>query len=258
MEQDIESLIRPVNGIYVSFASLVGAMYLVTLDRAKRYYHIIILVSFLSIWITATRGWILASSLVLLPYLFMVFNRKWIANILLVFFIFILLISQVSFFNRQFFSAFDRLATVVLVAEGDETAGGTLDRLDKRSDPVWDKFLENPLIGTGFSEDYYQYADPHVGNQNLLFNTGIVGASLFIILILTYLIYSYKVATNFPRLRFTSLTLGTSIMGIVIIHSSSAQMFGFDRGFQAPFMIAMLFTILNYVHNNSKSLIEGK
>ncbi|MDY0279178.1 MAG: hypothetical protein RBR35_01295 [Salinivirgaceae bacterium] len=250
IESNTEGLVRSVEGIGISFMALVGSAFLIALKPKVRYNYIMLVISFISIWITATRGWIIASVIILIPMLFTL-RKSQIVNITVVVVITVLLISQIDILNRQFYLALDRLETVESIATGDKSAGGTLLRLTDRHVPVWNKFLESPIFGWGYSKEYAKVADGHVGNQNLLLNVGIFGYTLFLILIFTYIFAMVKVGGSSSKMRLVSNILIAAIIAVFLIHSTSRQMFAFGGDFYSQFIIAFLFTLANYTYFHS-------
>ncbi len=251
---DASEFIRSVEGIYLSYMTLIGSTFFLSIKKKSRYYLIILLISLVSIWITATRGWMIASFVAVIPY-FLNLRKRQISNILLVSIVFIILITQITPFKRQLNLAFNRLETVEQLVGGDATAGGTLTRLTDRHEPVWNKFLASPIFGWGWSDEYMLNIDPHVGNQNLLMNVGIIGFILFLSLIAIYLNRLSFVGKKRKKLKQLSQSLIFGMLGIVVIHSASRQMIGYELDFMAPFMLSILFTLANYVYYHPDEIV---
>lgn len=249
IDSDFGGLVRSIDGVFLSYLSLIGSLFLLSVEKKNKYYQVMAIISFLSIWITATRGWILASIVILIPY-FLKLHRKRMTNILFILTL-VFAITRVGIVKRQITMVFARLQTVESVIEGDLTAGGTLVRLTDRHIPVWNKFLESPVIGWGFSNTFDSYADVHVGNQTLLLNVGLVGFMLFSILILIYCKGLISTQKRFRALVSSSTVLLVAIAGIVVIHSTSRQMIGYSLVFIVHLLNAAIFTVANYIYYNS-------
>lgn len=247
IEVDPDGFVRSVEGIFVSLIALIGSMFLLANEPRNRYYQIIAVLSFLSIWITATRGWMLASLIIVLPYLLKL-NRKQFASIAFMVTLFILLITQVDFIDRQFSKSVERLSTIEYLFEGDRTAGGTLVRLTTRHQKVWSQFLERPVFGWGYSENFHRNSDPHVGNQNLLMQIGVFGF-LFLIIFLSYFVLRMiKLQIEKPKLSAISKIVIFSLLGVFVLHSATVQLFGMGGNFQSQILIAVVLSLGNWVN----------
>ena len=97
------------------------------------------------------------------------------SKIALVFIVLISIVLTIPKINLQILQVVERTLTMEDLAKGDLTAGGSLSRLTERGPRVMKKFYEQPVLGYGFSEEYYKFLDGHVGNQSLLLNGGIIG-----------------------------------------------------------------------------------
>lgn len=253
IERDVEGLVRSVEGILIPLISLIGVVFLYSIGRGPRYHQVVAFISFISIWFTATRGWMLASSVIILPYLFYL-NRGQFSRSIITLLIFVAIISQVGILNRQMRLATDRLETVEFIAKGDITAGGTLKRLDVRGPRVMQKWSESPIFGYGYSEEFKEYRDGHVGNQNLLLQVGIFGVIIFLTLIISVLYSVFITGSRYKNARAPSFTILAAIFGVILIHSTSRQMFGLGGDYISQFSIAFVFLLANYFYYNAHEL----
>ncbi len=194
---------------------------------------LVMLTCYMSILLTATRGWIISYSFLMLYFFFSELRLRSsnkLRYLLVVPIFFIILLQMFPILQTQIELSFNRFLTIRDIAGGDLTAGGTLSRLTDRSAPVMDKFMESPIIGFGFSNQYFDNADQHVGNQSLLLNVGVVGFIFFIMLILEILYILSKTQRRYyyePDKRSALNALKVSIVSILLIHSSSTQLLGF-------------------------------
>ena len=218
----------------------------------KGYLYIIFTICIFSIYLSATRGWIVSYALMIL--LFIWFNTKNPVNIIKRFSVpvIILVIIYISMPNVQIQvqKVFNRLETLEYLIKGDITAGGTLKRLDIRSPRVMSKFKESPIIGFGFSNEYYQYADLHVGNQNLLLNAGIIGYLLFLYFWINFNKEIYQIKKRLPvlhRYKNSIMIFFAGFVGIFIIHSTSMQFFDYIIGYNRGMILALFFSLANIV-----------
>jgi len=201
----------------------------------KNYLSAVLFVSFFSVLLTASRGWILAFILFFVGLLYLYSGGKLITNIFRIIavsvVILMLLTLQFPALQRQVEGSIERLMTVELLAKGDVTAGGTLERINIRGPRVLNKFLENPVLGWGFSQTFFDYADGHVGHHNILLNVGIIGFFYlnFLFFRLAYKLRQLK-GIYFPYDK-SFLILFFGMLSVYLIHSSSTQFWGFAMMF---------------------------
>lgn len=251
-----DELLRPTAGITVPFLSLLGTTFFFSLTKKyfnKYFLYIIIGFSFFSILLTATRGWILASLFIIIFY-FILQSSKYIKSLIgmtLPVILIILIFSFIPQLNTQFSLALSRFETILLIAQGDVTAGGTLARIDIRAPRVMKKFYESPLVGNGFGPEAAEYSDGHVGNQNLLMHTGVLGYALFILLWFNYfrkLNRLGKIIHSNNSYKNVHVPLILFLLGIIIIHSTSAQIFGLGFTAGGGFLVFFLFSFANFIY----------
>jgi len=249
-------LLRPSEGITIPFIALLGATFFLSYKKQyfkKNFLYIIISAALLSILITATRGWILASLFIVAFSFIMATNNKLKSIIIFaITSLFIILsISAIPELETQTDLAFGRFETISLLIKGDITAGGTLHRLDERAPRVMKKFEESPIIGNGFGPEAVKYSDGHVGNHNLLMHTGIIGFGLFLLLWISFIIKLFersKTLTKVNPFQNTHIPLMLFLLGLIIIHSTSAQVFGLGFNITSGFMVFFLFSFANFVY----------
>lgn len=256
---------RSYSAVWIVFYSLVQALYYLLEGRNtlnKNYLSVVVFVALLSIYLSATRGWIIAFGTLIIG-VFTIFRlSKNIGNIIRVgifsVVLFIFLVSSFQTLKTELLATSKRASTIKLFAEGDITAGGTLSRFDVKGPRVMKKFKESPILGWGFSSDYFEYRDGHVGHHNLLLNTGIAG---YVYLNLLFLFFLYKIliiTRNNPYVPRATLIYFLALVSIYIIHSSSTSAWGFDigGGVNSPAiqLYAFLFSSLNVIYYNYYSV----
>lgn len=251
-----EKLLRPTEGIPISFLALLGAMFFQNYKQqifTRRFLNIIIAAVFFSIVLSATRGWILAALFIIVIYLLFIARKK-ISTLLGFATTVTIVIVSLSFtpvLQTQTDKALKRFETIILLAQGDVTAGGTLRRIDERGPRVMQKFEESPLIGSGFGQDAINFTDGHVGNQNLLMHTGIIGFGLFFMLLFSIAIKLYnrnKILSDQNLFKSVYMPLILFLLGLIIIHSTSAQVFGYLISMSGGFLLCFLFSFANFVY----------
>lgn len=219
--------------------TFLGALYF--LARKEKYFPTILLyavlaANFLSVFLSATRGWVLSLGFISFFYLVFVMRLD-IRRIM------ILSVTGVALFigimsfpivGKQVDNAIRRMFTLSALASGDVTAGGTLIRLSERSPRVVKKWLESPLTGWGFSDTFMQYSDLHVANQNILMHAGVVG---FLLMMGFFFFFNWKLflcSASLPRshpMKEIPLVFIIFFLGWFMLHSSSGQYFSY---YQAP------------------------
>lgn len=234
--------------------SISCVLLLVRRNIFKKYYlSFIIFLSAFSIFMSATRGWIIATALILSAYTLLDFKKFY--KILLIGLALITVTVSVPQLNIQIINAYDRVMTIESVLRGDLTAGGTLARITERSPLVMNKFYESPLFGFGFSDEFYKFQDGHVGNQNLLLNGGVVGFGLYFFF-LTFFILSYYKIYKSTREK-TMLIFIAILLGLIIIHSMTRMIFSYSLAVDTAIAIGIFFFFSDYFSKKSCNMEES-
>ncbi|MFN7116804.1 MAG: hypothetical protein ACK4TA_08375 [Saprospiraceae bacterium] len=192
----------------------------------------IVLSNLLAIFLSATRGWLIGFSITLSLFFLFTFSlgTKRILSLIGISLILIVSMLTMPLIRVQVNNAIERMMTLEAVVEGDLTAEGTLKRLDERAPRVMNKWRESPLTGIGFSNDFFNYGDLHVGNQNILLHSGIVGALLLLIFFLHFLHKIYRksrsLSAEHPQKKVL-LVFIVFFIGWFFIHSTSVQHFSY-------------------------------
>ena len=223
---------RPIELVHVLFICFTASLYLLSSTEkvfSKFYLINVALISYISILLTATRSWFVAFTFGLIIFFLYSFreNKKAFIFTLIVGLVGFILLFSDSLVNKQFQDATSRLLTINALVKGDITAEGTLKRFDVRGPAVMKAFSESTiLLGSGFSDHYWEKEDGHVGYQNLLFNAGIIGALIFLIIVLRLILKIYKQSghlypnTNklaiLPLLLLLLINTGTQTIGFTI------------------------------------------
>ncbi|MBN1187233.1 MAG: hypothetical protein JXB49_33450 [Bacteroidales bacterium] len=237
---NIYSVARFISAPYLNLFCFISSLFIVfsrnIVGLSKLYLLTVATLCFLSIVLSATRGWFLAYTITIL-LIFITASAKplkiagWVIFPLLLFFA---LYSITPAFKIQINNAMVRISTLEGLAQGDITLGGTQQRTTIRSARVMEAFYKNPVTGWGFS--YQGNHDGHVGNQNLLQSTGFIGYSLFLYFWLSYiyslLLVKRRILHGNPY-KMSLVVLLYGFIGIFVIHSTSSQMFGYDPQFSA-------------------------
>lgn len=259
-------LIRPAYGYSLSYVVLFLSLYYLSARNDfinKKLLIFNLIISFFSIFIMASRGWLLAIVFMIVSYIFISIrpNRIISATFSIAFGIIgIYLLTQFNAtVKTQFVGAIERYDTLEKVMEGDLTAGGTNIRATRRHIPVWKKFLEKPVFGWGISAISFKYRDRHVGNQSLLLVGGIVGFSIFLYFVFNTVqkvFYISRRSSQSKDERKALLNIVGAFGGLLIIHSTSGQLFGFLTYTEAyhqdiVILLSLLFCIFNILQMNA-------
>lgn len=227
-----ETEARPISCSYIVLTAFIGSMFFLQMKKnpfRKTYLYLVMLVCFISIFLTATRGWFIGFSLVLIIYL-LKFNL--IGNLLKTGAIIILLLPvlfKLNVFEKQVEGSFKRLLSIESVVKGDISAKGSNSRGDY-SIQLIKLWKESPVFGFGFTDYFKANGNGHAGHANLLFHVGILGILAFIIF--WYKLYTLpfkidKLLSQQNPYKGAIITLNYYFIILFVLHSTSGQQFGF-------------------------------
>jgi hypothetical protein len=253
-----EEILRLIYSPYLNIVSLLFTFILLNFrEQVLKYGYLglIMAICFLSIFLSATRGWIVGY--VLMISIFMVSYSKNLRRIFgVIFIIFVFVFTVYTFIPNiqiQTSKVLNRLESLEMVVKGDITAGGTLSRVTVRAPRTWQRFLESPIWGHGISDYYYKYSDAHVGHHNILLQTGLVGYFLFLYFWFNSNYMIFSVSRNLgPYNKYQPVLSVFFIvfLGFFVIHSTSTQMFGFTEiggdHVGKIFLLALYYTSLDF------------
>ncbi len=241
------------------FFVLVFSLFFYTMKEKlfqDKYLIIFIAFSFLSLYITGTRGWILSFSLALIYFLVFVTRKKadLIRSGLIIFSLLIIIISVHPQLYKIFISPFQRTKTITKIAQGDLTAGGTLQRLTVRLPGLIEGIKKNPIVGWGFSSTYQRFSDGHVGWANQVLQMGIIGLLLFIFLWFNFWKMNKDLSINLSENNIYRRSLNTLNIGLLIylgIHSTSGSSFNFTMNHNALIRVVLFFIFAELLVNEA-------
>jgi len=242
--ENVKEALRPIYGLSIPFISLWGATYfLISQNKAfSRFYLLSLLfLSLFSVYITATRTWMVASLLIFLAY-FIFSNNSRILNLLGIGFValsFFFIINISPKLQKQLQLSGERYETLESFAEGDITAEGTSKRFDIRKVKPMKGFVLNPLLGWGVGEEFANFVDGHVGYHSLIMSYGVLGSTIWLLIWVKFffLIYKARYRSENPKLAFLIITLGLSIL---IIHATK-MWFGFLIDINSALILSVLY-----------------
>lgn len=242
LTESFDSSFRTLSSVFLTlYVVVVSFFYLGKLDKwfPKKYLLLIVVISFINAFITGTRGYLLSVVFISVMSYFFVLDRNKISNAfasfgILVFIV--LLLPRISpKFENQFQNVTERYETLILLAQGDVTAGGTLQRLNVRAPRVMKQANESPVFGHGFSNPYFEFAEGDVGFHSMVLNSGWVGTVIQYILISSILIKIYRKNRNRKyKMQYAKggIVFIIGILGILLFHHSTNMAFGMTPGAQ--------------------------
>lgn len=258
--EQVSVALRPTSGVNISLLGVMGSAFFLVYKKTsipRNYLLVVLSTSLLSILLSGTRGWMIAAAIIVFSLLvgqntkrvFFLIPRLIIPLILL-----IILFRFIPSLNKQVDLVFQRFDTIELLMEGDKTAGGTLNRLDERGPVVMNKFWESPIIGFGFGSEGNKFNDNHVGNQNLLMKSGIIGFTMYLIFWLSYMIKllfrNRELRPENPYKNSLLILIGC-LLSLIFIHSTSSQWFGYSIGFGRGLIWFIILFIGSYSYYDS-------
>lgn len=248
----------------IIFITTIGALYyLVPGKRQFRisYLTLILAVNFFSIFLSATRG--LTATFLIMLFLYLLFvvrvNAKNMLASILVGIVLVAGIASIPTLRLQLKNASDRILTIQKVIEGDLSAGGTLSRFTERGPAVMEKWAESPLTGWGYSDYFFRYNDEHVGNQNLLFHGGILGALLMAAFFAFFVIKFLLRSINLPpgdSARKGLFVFVIGLFGWFVLHSVTVQQFGFWTYAAEGIIQCVFFSFAALVYHNAQPQVD--
>jgi hypothetical protein len=255
-----EQVYRGLYNPYILLISFLGALLALAM-RAKmfrpEYAYTVAAVIFFAVFLSATRGWILSFSFIFLMFLLFVvrLSVRRLSGIIVGAALVLATLNFVPVLNVQMNNAFKRFLTLESLVEGDLTADGTLLRLTERGPRILKRWRESPITGWGFSNEFFEYRDPHVGNQNILFHSGIVGAFLIALFFLYFLGKLLVKALSLPAgnpSKDALLLLIIFFISWFILHSTSVQFFGFHVEPGNGVIQAIFFSLAAFLYHNAE------
>ncbi|MBN3035450.1 MAG: hypothetical protein JW861_07665 [Bacteroidales bacterium] len=220
-------------------------------DGGPSYYFIIIaMLSFLSIFATATRVWFVAFVFFIVVTLVIKRNFKMvtlIAGALLLFGAIYLLFPQLG---EGYSRSYERIATLAGVGEEDNVYQERYTLLAAKDLPPMIRGIrKNPFFGYGFSEEYYLHANADVGNINFIYQGGFIGFGLLLYLISMFYRLSKRVnRALLPENPFkkTLMLLFVGLMTLSVPHFTTTQVFAFNMPHSASISIAAFLSISSF------------
>jgi len=250
-------------GFLIVFFSFLFAFFLIenkTHSISKRFLYLIISTSFLIVVISATRVWFVVFLFVFVFYIFI--SRRKVSNSLKIITLIVLLMVVLVMsgaISSDFFSeaVFPRLTAVSSVIGGDYDAIPTFrTRYFFRLPRLLAMAKQNLIFGVGFTKEYFQYSDYHVGFFNTILQFGILGFVCFLYFFLSYFVLIRKTVKRLAgqnpyrqSLRFLSVAFS----GILVAHFWTWYFFPMDGNSFIPFFIAVFIALTEFFINEAEN-----
>ncbi len=225
--------LRPIEMSHAMLITFTGSLWLLAKGNSefrKQYILLINFLSFLVIFLSGTRSWVI--SFIIGYVLFFFFMGIKIPKLMLRSFIaimlFIFIVIKFPVINMQIQNSWDRIKTVEKVLEGDITGGATISRYDVRAPKVMEGFMSSSIIlGAGFSDHFYRFADGHVGYHNILLNTGIAGILLIFFVIIKVIRYPFIGIKKYKIINSQFIKISILPLVILLLINNGTQTIGF-------------------------------
>lgn len=228
----------------ISFA----ATYYLSIEQknfSKIYLRLILSLALISIILTATRGYIIATAF--LSISFLLYSSRNISSLIGNIFVIILVVLLGLFLfpplKEQGLFVNQRISTLgALNNRGEKNAG--LERITTYMPQQLELLKQSPVFGWGFSDVFHANSNGHVGHTNILINAGVLGYLLFgyfwiYFVYRVYKLYAYCQLGNIYKSGLPIIIFG--FITFLIIHSTSGQVFQFMIGFENVGVTLLMF-----------------
>ena len=260
----IQDFIRPssvCSAVPVYFCYIYALFFIAKKDYAgdRRYLYVIVSFCFLIMVISATRVWIVMYTATFFLYCLYVSRSMFrllplLTGICLVSFSAYLFVPGV---NYAVHNSLRRTHTIVALAKGDMTAGGTLSRIDTRLPKTLEGIKESPFIGLGFSNTLSKYSQGgHVGNFDMVLQVGIIGFLLFLNFWLSFfrMIYSTRGRLSSNNSYKTPLRVfAIAMFGLLLLHFTSYLVFSYTSAQSGVFCVIFFFCFSDFMVREARN-----
>jgi len=247
----ITGALRPImGGVLILFFSLVFSLLLLSKENnglPNIYLYLVMCVSFLSVFLSATRLWFVIFSFVFIGYVLV--SKKKFSSILGIASIFLVVVSTLIYFGvlpLDFLieSSWGRLHRVLGIFKGDIYAIDTArNRLLNQLPLSIGVIKQSPFVGYGFSYITMSHYDNDLGFVNTILIFGIIGFSLLLFLlvrIFTVLIFAIKNEVLYDSDKIPLKVLTIAWISVLIGYFTTWDFFtmSFDKVFFVSILIA--------------------
>ncbi len=228
MEESIRSLAPGYSIIVLSF--IFSLVLYDSVDRmsSKIYLIIIMLLSSLSMFLSATRQSILMFALMFVLYIIFVLKNKrsFLVQFSIIMVVMFLIFDYFNLLNLNFTltAVFNRLTGAIQIQNGTVEAEDTLDyRLSYRLPILWNYIKQSIILGYGYSDKYFNYFDGHLGGIMVAMLqagiTGLIFYTLFVVKIYKVTIFYIKKYGEKNTVTNALKSLLVGISGFVLLNT---------------------------------------
>lgn len=258
VEVGSEQVSRALSGAVIIFIIYTGALLIFLNSSLKKhfksaYLFILIFTAYISILLSATRGWFLAFTFMFVATALVAGGQQLVKKIAPYFIIliiaFFVVLNLSPLLQTQASNAWARISTLEKVAGGDLTAGGTVGRWTDVAPKLLRYVGENPL-GYGFSVDAFGLENDHAGIVNPMIIFGVAGYAVILIFIFGFMAKIFQLQKRLPAnhpYKKSLMVLFFSFMGLFAIHLTSRQIFGLNMNVQYNLLVPIIFGIGNWL-----------
>lgn len=255
LEETVWAL-RLFHNAWLNFFCFASALVLIKFPQnyfKKSQLYLVVIVAYAAIFLSATRGWILAYSFVLVSCA--IFGRLKFRTLLGLLLIMGIIGSFIVFspsLKEQARRSGERFTSVKYVFE--QTMLGKQrdpsETMETRTTERWPLVMDayrnsNLIFGYGYSGINFEYYDNHVGFASILLNSGIVGLCLIFYLWIYIIRFNMRIDKKLKSsdpFKGCFMVFNILLLGLIIIHSTSSQQFGYLEDFRKLFNMSFLFT----------------
>ena len=256
-EETADTMSRQVYGPFLILTTMIGMMVFQAKKwefSSKSFAWIVMISGYISIILSATRGYWISSTILLLVFILYLTNlSKNVKRSIVIAGLGIIVVLIVPGVRKQLDKSVIRLETVISVAKCDEGALENEGRISERLPRVMDKYYERPVLGFGFSNEGFEYYDIHVSFASNMLIGGIPGAILWILFWLYVIAFCLKYYNKTGEKVFIVLFFG--FLAYLISGNTSTTVFTYLLSSRA-FYLAIYFAMLNNI--TQFSIVEHK
>jgi hypothetical protein len=244
--------LRPVTGgVILIFFSYVFALFQMCRKHgtsSKIYLMVIVILCFLSVFLSATRVWFVMFSIIIVGYI--LFSRMQVKKVIQMISVTLLVVFVVLNFlplGKGIVGSWQRVAQIGDVARGRFHEAQTFEhRVYKRLPRLMVGLRQNWIFGWGFSDGFILYSDAHVGNFNLLLQAGVLGFALFVYFWVAYCILvsgTRKLLSRQNSYRYSLPVFVYALVAMLVGHFTTYTFFGYTVAVNHIFFFSVFVSI---------------
>lgn len=260
MKAGMDNTARVASSPYILLYSLHKALFYFFNKKkvfSKNYLFMIIAISFLSIFLTATRSWIIANIvlLILINLFFkdrvnLQFSFKLIFSVVILIVLVFALFPPVQF---QIINSFKRVQAIEMAVSGDLTMDNSFYRVTHRIPLIMKYIKQKPFLGWGFSDTYWKHSDGHIGHHDMILNSGILFYPILMSVLIKWFLNIYMLSKRnylvYVKYGNSPKVFALFLIYILIIHTTSSLFWGFHMRLDRIFLLSIIMAAYNSIAN---------